>query len=248
MELKHYFKIIQKKFWLVAIIVIAACAVTAIRSYYMTTPTYIANAKLVVNQTATGEAIVLPNASLIQSNIMMINSYKEIIRSAAIMNKVVEKYPDLNVTARELAAKISITSANNSQIMNLFYKDTSYEKAAKSVNAISRVFKKEVPVIMKVDNVMVLNEAIVDDNVGPLSTNPVSNLLISFIVSLIIALGIVFLLDYLDNTYRTEAELENDLGLPMLAVVTKFSKVDRSEPLNAKKQIVGEGNYATINQ
>ena len=99
------------------------------------------------------------NASTIQTSIFLINSYKEIIKSSAIMNKVVEEYPDLGLNAWQLSAKISVTSANNSQVMNLIYEDTSYARVAEIVNAVSTVFKEQIPHIMNVDNITILSEA-----------------------------------------------------------------------------------------
>jgi capsular polysaccharide biosynthesis protein len=247
-ELKHYFKIIQKRLWIIAIIVIIACVGSAIKSYYYSTPVYQASAKLIVNQTIKTDGASQVNLSLVQTNIMLINSYKEIIKSAAIMNKVSPQYQELGIDPRVLAAKIVVSSASDSQVMDLVYRDTTYQRAAKAVNAISTVFKEEISHIMKVDNVTILNEADPDSPMGSISANPALNIVISFAVSLVLAIGIVFLLDYLDNTFKSEVELEEELGLPLLAVVTKIRKADRSNETHSRNHKVGESHYATINQ
>lgn len=243
MELKQYLKIIRKKLWLITAIVIVICMGTFIKSFYFTTPIYQANAKLIVNQTIMNDGLSVLNPGSIQTNIMLINSYKEIIKSTAILKKVIEKYPELTVTP----ARISVTSANNSQIMDLTYSDESYENAAKSVNAISNVFKEQIPLIMKVDNVTILNEA-VESAINVQKEFPLMDLIISFVISLMLGLGVIFLLDYLDNTYKSETELEEDLGLPVLASVTKIKKVDRKKRKSSETHKVGEGTYASINQ
>ncbi|GGD76257.1 YveK family protein [Paenibacillus nasutitermitis] len=244
MELKHYFKIVIKKIWLIAIIVAIGCIIAGIKSYYLTTPLYQANAKLIVNQSSQNAGAV--NMNTLQMNIMLINSYKEIIKSPAILNKVYEEYPELKVSP----GKISVASANNSQIMNLIYDDTSYENAAKSINAIAKVFKEQIPSIMNIDNVTILSGAIEVGSPSPYNSNPPMNIAIAIAVSLMLGLGLVFLLDYLDNTYKTEAELESDLGLPTLALVMNMNKED-IRPRNqssSKNKKVGEGAYATINR
>ncbi|MGG3508841.1 Wzz/FepE/Etk N-terminal domain-containing protein [Paenibacillus lautus] len=250
MELKQYFRIVQKKWWLIAVIVIIAMAVTGVKSFYFTTPIYAANAKLIVNQSS-GDGAATLNASTIQTSIFLINSYKEIIKSSAVMNKVVEKYPELGESPAQLAAKISVTSANNSQVMNLVYQDTSYTKAAKVVNGVSTVFKEQIPNIMNVDNITILSEADVTVTPAPINFNPFMNMLISFVVSLILAIGFVFLLDYLDDTLETEAEIVEIMNVPVLAVVGKVSKGDLRKSARVKaaqKQKVGENQYATLNQ
>lgn len=250
MELKQYFRIIQKKWWLIATIVIVAMVATGVKSYLFTTPIYAANAKLIVNQSS-GEGGASLNASTIQTSIFLINSYKEIIKSSAIMNKVVEEYPNLGESAWQLSAKISVTSANNSQVMNLVYRDTSYVKAAEIVNAVSTVFKEQIPHIMNVDNITILSEADMSASPAPININSIMNLLISLVVSLMLAIGLVFLLDYLDDTLKSEVDITATLDVPVLAVVGKMSKADLKKSARMKgmqKTKVGESQYATINQ
>lgn len=171
--------------------------------------------------------------------------------STAIMNKVVEKYPDLGESPTTLAAKISVSSANNSQVMNLVYQDTSYTHAVAVVNAVSAVFKEQIPQIMNVDNITILSEADPAAKVAPINLNPVMNIVISFVVSLMLALGFVFLLDYLDDTVKTEDDIVEILEVPVLAVAGKMSKAELKKNARLKtteKSKVGEGQYATINQ
>lgn len=247
MELKEYFRIIQKKWWLIVAIVIIAVAATGIKSFYFTTSIYAANAKLIVNQ-ASGDGTSNLNTSTVQTSIILINSYKEIIKSSAIMNKVVEKYPDLGKSSGELLSGISVTSANNSQVMNLVYQDTSYVKAAKIVNAVSTVFKEQIPLIMKVDNITILSEADETLSPGPINLNPIMNILISLVISLMLAIGLVFLLDYLDDTLKTEADITEMFDVPVLAAVGNITQDDLKNTTRTKSLEVGDGKYATLNQ
>lgn len=251
MELKEYISIVRKKMWLIIGIVIVACALTAVKSVYYTVPIYEAKAKLIVNQAYEFEGTTLLDYSTIQTNIMVINSYMEIIKSSAVMEQVVKNYPDLGVTANELASKIMVSTTNESQVMTLSYQDPSYEVAAKAVNAISTVFKAQVPVIMKVNNVTILSPAKITEDVYPVNINTVVSIMLSFIVSLMLAVGLVFLLDYLDDTFKNEAEILKELDLPTLAMITRIRKEDikGNKTKKSKSQTqAGEGKYATLNQ
>ncbi len=190
MELIQYMNIIKKKIWLILAIMIIACAGAAVKSYVMTTPLYQASAKIIVNQATQIEGTPTVNYSSVQTNIMLINSYKEIIRSTAITSKVVEQYPELGLTANQLSGGIFVAAASNSQVMNIAFQSNSYEGAANIVNAIAKVFKEQIPSIMKVDNVTLLNEANPADRVGPINSNPVMNILISAIVALLLGIGL----------------------------------------------------------
>lgn len=249
MELKEYMNIIRKRLWLIAAIVIVACLGAGVKTF-MTTPLYNAEAKLIVNQTYDRQGTAMLDYSLIQTNVMVISSYTEVIKSSAILDKVVATYPDLGLTSQQLASMISVSSANDSQVMNLRVQDTSYEQAAKTVNAVARIFEAQIPSIMNVDNVTILSEAPLEANAAPININLVMSILISFVVGLMLAVGLVFLLEYLDDTYKSEAELERELGLPVLAVIARIKKDDvkSSQPVTTTQQQVGESSYATFNQ
>ncbi|MBJ6360268.1 YveK family protein [Paenibacillus sp. GCM10012307] len=251
MELIQYMNIIKKKLWLILAIVVVACGGAAVKSYLLTTPIYLASAKLIVNQATQIEGTPTVNYSSVQTNIMLINSYKEIIRSTAITSKVVEQYPELRMGANQLARGISVNAASNSQVMSIAFQSYSYEHAANIVNAIAKVFKEQIPTIMKVDNVTLLNEANPADNAAPINSSPIMNILISVIVALLLGIGLAFLLDYLDDSIKSEEELERYLGLPVLASITRIQKEDmrtNRKTASSYKQEAGEGNYATLNQ
>lgn len=106
---------------------------------------------------------------------------------------------------------------------------------------------------MNVDNVTILNEAEMgaDYEPAPINTNPIMNIILSFVISFMLGIGIVFLLDYMDNKFKSELELEKELGLPVLGVIHRIHAKDKRQisvaPVSKKRQL-GEGSYATINQ
>ncbi|WP_127531048.1 YveK family protein [Paenibacillus kobensis] len=249
MELKHYFRIIRKRLLLISSIVLVVCVLAGIRSFVYTSDIYQANAKLIVNQSVNVNGVQRLDWSSIQSNIMLINSYKEIVHSSAILNKVVDQYPELNMTPVQLNGIISVSAANDSQVMNITAVDSSYERAVDIANAVSTVFKKEIPSIMHVDNVTILSEA--DASVGgaPINSSPIVAIIISFIVSLMLAVGLAFLLDYLDDTVKSEEDIVQTLELPMLSYISKINKSDmKVRRSRSVQQKAGEGAYAAAKQ
>lgn len=249
MELKEYMQILRKRIWIIVAFVAVACIGAGVKNYFFTVPIYEANAKLIVNQAYNAEGVPSLDIGSIQTNIKVINSYMEIIKSSAILDKVAATYPDLGMNGNQLAQNISVTTANESQVMSLTATGLSSEKAAKTVNAVAKVFESQIPVIMKVDNVTILSEAKPTESSRPINVNPTINILISFLVGLLLAVGFVFLLEYLDDTLKTEDELEKELGIPALAVISKIKKEEvRSSKQTTSQKQVGDGQYATVNQ
>jgi capsular polysaccharide biosynthesis protein len=222
LDLKDYLYILKKRFWVLAAIVIVACIATGLVSYLIIEPQYQASAKLIVNkQYNPNDQLDLNTVNL---NIRLIETYKEIIKTAAIMDKVVERYPELGFTADQLIEKIQVSSVNNTQVMTLSIRDSNYVRAVDTVNAIAYVFTDQIPSIMAVDNVSILNEAKLAANPNPVYPNPILNIAISFVVALMVGVGLVFLLEYLDDTIKTEQDVANILQLPTLGMIPKAKR------------------------
>lgn len=226
LDLRQYMTIVRKRLGLIVIFVLVCSSASAIFSIFFKDPVYEASTKIIVNQTASQLATGQLDINQINSNIKMIDTYKEIIKTPAILDKVVEQFPQLGLTSKQLAEKIQVSSVNNTQVMTLVVQDVDYLKAAETVNAVSQVFKEEIQHIFKVENVSILNKAVMNDHPDPVSPNVPLNIAIAFVVSLMLAIGITFLLEYLDDTIKTEADVLQYMGQPTLAMISKMSPED----------------------
>lgn len=223
LDLRQYMMILRKRLVFIIVFVLICSAGAAAFSIFLTDKMYEASTKIIVNQTSSQLSTAQLDLNQINTNIRMIDTYKEIIKTPAIMDKVAEQYPELGFTAEQLARKIKVSSVNNTQMMSLVIQDVDYRKAAETVNAVSAVFQVEIQHIFKVENVSILNEADTEAQPGPVSPNVQLNIAIAFVVSLMLAVGIVFLIEYLDDTIKTEADVLEYLGQPTLAMISKIT-------------------------
>lgn len=247
-DLKDYIKIIKHRIWIILACVALTVSVTGIVSYLFIDPVYQASTKLIVNKTNEKTTINQLTTADVTLNIQLINTYKEIIKTPAIMGKVAEQYPQLGMSTQQLINAVKVSSVNNTQVMTVVVQDKSYERARNIVNAVSAVFKQEIPQIMKVDNVSLLNEALPESNPAPVKPNPILNIAIAFVVSLMVSVGVAFLLEYLDDTIKTEEDVAEFLGLPTIGLISKIkdeeASVDKTKSSNRK---VGENTNVTTN-
>lgn len=227
LELKHYWLIVKRRLLLIALIITVSCLSVGIYSNYLITPQYEASAKLIVNQYKDSSSM-LPSIDLgsINSTIGLIKTYKEIIKTPRMMKIVVKEYPELGVTYSELIGKVSVSSVNETQVMSISVRDDSYAKAANIANAVAVVFQKTIPALMKVDNVSVLDKADPKEKHNPVAPNPKMNIAVAFMLALMLGVGIAFLLDYLDDTIKTEEDIEQVLGVPVLTSIPRFKASD----------------------
>lgn len=249
-EFKQYMRAIRKRLWLIALFVLVASLLSSVYSYFMVQPLYQASTKLIVNKSQQENLNSQISLSEINANILLINTYKEVIRTRAIMDKVVQQYPELGLTAEQLMGRIGVSSVNETQVMTLSVIDPSYDRAMNTVNAISKVFQESLPSLMKIDNVTILNQAMPVANPAPINFNPTFNIMVSCLLAFMLSLSLVFLLEYLDDSIKSEQDIHRYLGGLTLGVIHTASEKDLTVKRNnnMKPNVVGEAPYATANQ
>jgi capsular polysaccharide biosynthesis protein len=250
-NLKVHFRLIKKWIWLIAAFVFVCTTLTAVYSTSNYVPVYQASTKLIVNRTLDQDQMGKSQIDYgaIGVNLALMATYKEIIKTPAIMDKVVQRYPDLNLSADQLINIINVSNVNESQVMTIVARHFSQAKAVKIVNAVSDVFQVEIPKIMKVDNVTILNRAKVQDHPIPANKKSSSNIMLSFAASLIVAIGIIFLLDALDDKIKTDEDIRSAFDMPTIAVIPlmKHKQLRAVTRVKIRKK-AGEAPYAkTVN-
>lgn len=249
MELKLMMQMLRKRLWLLIAFVAVCTAGAGLYSQYLMTPEYEAESTLIVNKMSMDRnGSLSPDVNEITSNIMLINSYKVIITSAAIMDKVVERHPELDVDSRDLADKLQVVTMQNSQVITLKMRDPSYERAMNIVNSVSQVFREEIPRIMKIDNISILDTAKAQSDPVPVSPKIKLNMAVAFAASFLLAVGLVLLLEYLDDTVKNEYDVERYLGLTTLGAIRKMKKRDLRTRTSARAKKQAGEKYATLSQ
>lgn len=76
------------------------------------------------------------------------------------------------------------------------------------------------------NNVQVMEVAVVPK--VSINASGVPTLLIAAIAGLVVAFGLAFLLEMLDNTVKSQSQIEDDFGLPFLGIVPKMATVKAS--------------------
>ncbi|MCM3652943.1 YveK family protein [Metabacillus litoralis] len=219
-SLKGLFLTLKKRLSLIIIIAAIATATSGIVSYFLLTPIYQSSTQILVNQAKTEQQLY--NYNEVQTNLQLINTYNAIIKSPAILDKVIEQ-EKLDITTGTLNGMITVGSEADSQVVNITVQNENPQKAADIANAIASTFQTEISKLMNIDNVSVLTEAQIGENPSPINPKPVLNMAIALVVGLMAGVGLAFLLEYLDNTIKTEQDIENQLGLPVLGAITTIN-------------------------
>lgn len=222
LTLKELFQALKKRLWLIALITVITATVSAVLTFFVLTPMYDVKTQLLVNQTKSEQQIY--NTTELQANVQLINTYNVIIKSPTVLDKV-RKNLNLERNADELNKQISVTSAEESQIVEIVVEDKSPEMAAKIANETAKVFKAEVSKVMNVDNVNILSKAVVKENINPVKPIPALNILIGIVIGLIISIATAFVLEFSDKSIKTEVDIEKYLDLPVMGVIANIEDI-----------------------
>lgn len=220
-SIKDIFKTLKKRWKLIMLLTLIAALISGTISYFLLTPVYQSSTQILVNQKQSENQL---DSIQIRSNIDMINTYSVIIKSPAILDKVIDEL-ELNQSVEQLSEKITINSQENSQVFSLTVQDSNSTKSVEIANTVSETFQKEIQDIMNVDNVSVLAKAEIKENPTPVKPNPLLNIAIAVVVGLMAGIGLAFLLEYMDNTIKDEEDIERLLELPILGSIQKITQV-----------------------
>ncbi|WP_219835797.1 YveK family protein [Paenibacillus sp. R14(2021)] len=250
LDFKGLLLILRKRLWTIAIITIVAGVVTGVYSYQYIDTKYEASTKIMVNKTKLVNGEEDLNLNDLNAQIRLIATYKEIVRTRWIMDDVVKEHPELHLTANQLASKIKVSSVNDTQVMTFSATDTSYQRASSIIDAVTSEFVKKIPVLMKVDNVTVLNWASAEDASSPISPKPVLNIMIALILAFLLSAAATLIVNNFDDSLKSEEMINDYLDLPVLAAIVDMDKSyfrnsKASQTQNSEK--AGESAYVATN-
>lgn len=230
-SLKELLDTLKKRLWLILSITFVAVLASGIVSYFFLTPIYQASTQILVNQKQSDQY----NPGVVQTNLQLINTYNGLIKSARILDVVIEDL-DLNMTAEQLEGSITVGSETNSQIVDISVRNADKELAVDIANKIANVFSKEIVEIFKVDNVTVIAEATDTQTQSPIKPQPMLNIAIAMVVGLMAGVGLAFLLEYMDNTVKSAQDIEKNLGMPVLGVISVIDENQMAARKQAREQ------------
>ena len=213
-DLKEIFSMIKERWLMIVSITAVAVVVAGIISFFVLKPVYESSATLLVSYKQNQESVMTYNDLTMSQK--LVNTYSEIIKSRSISESVLKKL-DLDLTTEELSEKITVSKVNDTEIIRVNVTDADPQMAALIANTVSDVFKKEIKNIMEIDNISTIDTAKASEN--PVKPNKMMNVVIAGVLGVMVSVGLVFVLEFLDRTYKTPADIERHLGLPIIGAI-----------------------------
>jgi capsular polysaccharide biosynthesis protein len=221
-NLKEILGVLKKRAWIGIIITILA----SIFGYYYST----------INQTTllyTSSTNIIINADGGQRK-----TFEVIIKDKTVLEKVIQEL-QLERSTDSLAQSIQVGSIEETQVVKISVIDPNPEMAANIANATANVFIQEIPNIMGFDDVRVLSDAQI--NPYPINESNQNKIIGAAIIGgIVIGIGAIFLVDSLDDSIRSEQDVEHLLEVPILGSVSTMSKKNINK--TKKIQVMDRGD------
>lgn len=157
-------------------------------------------------------------------NQRLVSTYSQIIKSRRVLDQVKSNLELEKLSVNDLANKIGVTGVDDTSIIKVSVSDKNNKMAMNIANEVASVFKKEITDIYNLENVSVVDKAIIEEE--PYNVNIKKELLIFGFAGLVLSCGVIFVIYYFDNTIKSKKDIES-LDLPILAEVPSVKRLTR---------------------
>jgi len=234
-SLQELFSILRKSLWRILALTIVAALISFAVSTFLIKPTYQAGTQILVTPKKQENDVI--DASQVQSSVTLVNTYRVIIKSPAILEKVQAEVKNAPDSIGALNNMITVESEQNSQVINVSVQNTDAALASNVANSVAKVFSEDITELMNVDNVKVLSVSGIPT--APVSPNILLNTAIAAVVGFLLGVGLAFLREVLDRRIRTEEQVQQILDLPVLGSIPDIdSKVFNASKKASKREAV----------
>lgn len=212
-------KMLKKRWWVIVLLSLMGIALTTALTNYVLIPRYSSTTQLLVSrQDMNTQSIELGE---IETNIQMINTYRDIIEDPVVIDKVINELGN-TMSEVELQQKVEVITQDDSQIFGIKVTDTDPNRAAEMANLMAATFQENIDGIINVENVAILSKAKV--NVVPISPNLSLNQVVGLLVGFLLGMILSIVLETMDKKVRDEKVITEKLGWIHLGNITEMSK------------------------
>jgi capsular polysaccharide biosynthesis protein len=232
-------QLLLRRVWTIVLVLVVVTGSTFAFSVRQM-PTYEATVQMLVSQKNPGGPNLGGDIGGLQDATLTV---AEMVPSMHVAQGVVEQLNLPDLSAEDVLRNMSVEANPGTMVIDVSYTytaanaQTAQERAQLIANAIGEVSTKKIGDAMVGANPIVFrvwNEATLPEN--PVRPNPVRNSIIALLLGGPLAVGIAFLLDHVDDSWKSPEEVEEFSGVPTLGVVPKFRVSARRKEILVSKE------------
>ena len=220
LDLKELFSLFWSKKTDILLITLILIIIGTIYSYFFVTPEYTAATSMVLvqNSTTTSQAGITSNDLTLNSK--LVSTYSELIKRNVILGQVAKNLNLEDAEVQKIKNRVSVNAVKDADIIEIKVKDEDPNYAAKVANEIAAVFSEKIVDIYNIKNVYLLDKA--EPPMNPSNVNHAKDIAIFTFIGLVISVAYVLIFNMLDNTIKTEQDIEKCTGLFVLTSIPNY--------------------------
>lgn len=213
-SLSEIFEAIKKRWIMIVAITLVATLVSGILSFFVIDPIYESSTKVFIGKEESDNAAY--NSSDINMYQQLLQTYAQAIKTKDLASKAIDKL-DYTLEPSYVISNLTVNPITSTQILEIKYKSKDQQEAKDVLKNVTDEFIVTAKELVPNGNVRIIEEVELPES--PVSPNKPMNIAIAFLLGLMVSIGLVFLLEYLDNTFKTREQLEKELDIPVLGAI-----------------------------
>lgn len=166
----------------------------------------------------------------ILTNSKMIKTYKQIIKSRKIVNKVIDNLK-LDITYDKLIDMMTISAVSDTEMLSINIKSEYYQQATIIANELANVFIDQMKIDMGIENIVVIDPAI--DNLTPVEPNMMKLSLLGLLAGIMFGCAFAFILETMDNKVKNHDDVKKYLKIKTIGMIPNYNVVnDQKKKIN----------------
>jgi capsular polysaccharide biosynthesis protein len=213
--------VLWRRLWVILLAALLLAGAVAVFDL-LQTPTYEATIKVLVGQKQDSN---MPTSNL-GSDVMglqqLTRTMAEAVATRPVAEAVIEER-SLRMSSEDFLEDLSVEQVAETQFIEVSYEDESPREAQRIANAVGEVFSEQVSEVSPSANSItatVWEEAALPDS--PASPKPLRDGPLALILGGMLGVALAFLLEQLDDRWRSPEEVERVSGVPTFGVIPEF--------------------------
>jgi capsular exopolysaccharide synthesis family protein len=227
-ELIHYWRVVRRWAWLIVLCPFVAALAAGLISLQLP-KVYEAQVSLLVRPAQ--PLSVDPGVQALTAD-QILRTYARWMTERPVLETVIADQ-NLKTDPTSLSRQITVTPEPNTTILDVAVRDTDPARSMNTANALVNDFISQVKQTQQTetassskDNLVIVSPAA--QPTDPVFPKPLLNIVLGLLAGLVVGVGLAFLLDYLDQSVRSDEVLRERVGLVPLGHISYVpAKSDR---------------------
>ncbi len=212
-DLRQLFFVLLDKIWIIILSGIGCALLGLMISKFFLVPEYESTTQLyVINRQTEGKV----SSADLSAGTQLTKDYKELVISRPVTEQVISDL-DLDMTHGQLEEKITVETPQDSRILKIIVRDTDPYRAKSIADAMATVSVDTIATVMETEKANIIEQG--DLPMSPVSPNVMRNTVIGGAIGAFLAILIILAVFLLDDTIKSEDDVEKHLGLSVLSVI-----------------------------